>query len=337
MPASIAVWVKWFAGYGLKKIPGTAQVSPSPSSTWDRSASPRRNASKKPNRPSRTVGGPVKPRCDQRRGGDGRVRGPAAVQPLDRAAGAVRLDDAGREGGGDARARAARPPRRGPSASPRRRRRPSRRRSRWRAGRARRTPSCRARCRSRPCRGVPRSPGRPRSRATVAAPSAPARLGGGERGRDDRGARVQHRGQVGVVVVERVGEHPVGERRLGGGQRVSAPRRAVASGAPALLGDVADGGGAGRQPVGGDAQAEHVEDPLPRRCGHVRPGSGPGRGPGREPGELGRRGSSQPRPTTASGRTGDPVAPKMGSGESTKVNSCTPSAASSSRSSVSMM
>ena len=42
-------------------------------------------------------------------------------------------------------------------------------------------------------------------------------------------------------------------------------------------------------------------------------------------------------PTTASGRTGEPVAPKSGSGESTKRNSWTASRASSSRSIVSMM
>src|SRR6478736_2544613 len=86
-------------------------------------------------------------------------------------------------------------------------------------------------------------------------------LGRGEGGRDDAGAGVQHRREVGVVVVERVREDAVGEGRLGGGH----PRRYADRGrllVAALVEDVAERGGAGGQPVGGDAEAEHVEHAL---------------------------------------------------------------------------
>ena len=119
--------------------------SPRPSVTASGSNWPRSKASKKPNRPSSTVGGPVKPR----RTSWAAVTPAWAAQPQcsrltvppvrlasmipggHRRGDAERVDDALLVGA--------------VAAAPRRRRSPSRRRSRWRAGRARRRPSCRAR------------------------------------------------------------------------------------------------------------------------------------------------------------------------------------------------
>ena len=66
---------------------------------------------------------------------------------------------------------------------------------------------------------------------------------------------------MGVVVVERVREHPVDERRLRGGHPLGTTDEAGLLVA-ALVEHVLDDRGAGVQPVGRDAQAEDVQRPL---------------------------------------------------------------------------
>ena len=157
-------------------------------------------------------------------------------------------------------------------------------------------------------------------------------LGRRERGGHDAGAGVQDGRQVGVVVVERVREHPVDEGSLGGRHPDGgADRRGLR--VAALVQHVTDDRGAGVEAVGGDAQAEDVQGSLVDAARHLvrHPVLGGVHGEGRE---LGTEGHP---PTTARGRTGDPVAPTRARGDSTNRNSWTEAAASASRSIVSMM
>ena len=233
--------------------------------------------------------GPQQPEPALRRGGGagqapaGQVGGhhpgpgrPPAVQPLGRAAGPVGLQYPAGHGAGHGhglgcagRARAPRP---------------------GRGGRAGHRPADRggvlAPLEEHRLAGVGVEPGHPQPDAHLDArrhrgqglPAAGAdALGGGQRGGRHRGAGVQDRRQVGVVEVQRVGQHPVHEGGLGRGQPLGHPDRA-GRGPPPLVHDEAGHRPAGVEPGGPYGDAGYVEDPV-RHRGQQVGGHRPGRHP----------------------------------------------------------
>ena len=150
------------------------------------------------------------------------------------------------------------------------------------------------------------------ARTSVAAAGAGA-LGGGQGRRHHGRARVEHRGQVGVVVVERVGEDAVDERRHRGRGRGREADGRGDRGAAGLVRPAARG--AARVERGrGDGDAERVEHPhadaVDDLVGQVVDVVSAANSPsssasGRGAGHAG---------LIASGRTGEPVAPYRLSG-----------------------
>ena len=94
------------------------------------------------------------------------------------------------------------------------------------------------------------------------------RLRGSERRGNDGGARVQHRRQVGVVVVERVREHAVDKGGLRSGQLPFDPD-AVSVGHATLGFNPGCGRLAGLQLGCGETDSEDVEDPAAHAVDHV--------------------------------------------------------------------
>ncbi len=93
-------------------------------------------------------------------------------------------------------------------------------------------------------------------RATVCAD----RLGYGQTGRHHCGTGMQHRGKMGVVEVERVGEHSVGKRRPGSRHlRCQANHRRLTR--SALTGDEIDHRLRRVQLGGGDRDPQDIENP----------------------------------------------------------------------------
>ena len=290
--------------------------------TASTSARSPQKACRKPNRPSTTVGGPVSPWRARLGGDDAGVGGPAAVHPLDGAAGAVGLEQARAHARRDRRPRRRSRRRPGPSSIAAADGRADRAADRGGvqaaleehrvaelAGRSRAMPSRTATSMPTPAASSSSAPVAPRASATASAAGTT----------DER--RVQHRRQVGVVEVERVRQRAVDQRGGGAGTRSPVPiawRRACrpsrrTSAVTAVAGAAA----------------------LRSRPGCCRSRRGPGgRRPARSsagqalaPDVGGERGRAAGRcvgarhaDTAANGRTGEPVPPTMRSGASTKTN-----------------
>ena len=160
-------------------------------------------------RPGQAVAGQVG-------GDDAGVGGPAAVDPLDGAAGAVGLEQARAHGRRDPRRVG--DPRRRPARRPSPRPRPHRPPRRWRSREAaleelRRPAVLVVAAHAQADRHLDADPGGVEHLGTGRAGG----LGDGQRRRHDGRGRVQHRRQVGVVEVEGVGEGAVDERGRGAG------------------------------------------------------------------------------------------------------------------------
>ncbi len=106
-----------------------------------------------------------------------------------------------------------------------------------------------------------------RDRAHQLLPARARALGRGQRDRHDRGAGVQHRGQVGVVVVEGVGEHAVDERRQPGRQPLG-HAHGRGRGVAALAARPGAGRAAGLQRGRGHRDADGVEHALAHAVDH---------------------------------------------------------------------
>ena len=116
-----------------------------------------------------------------------------------------------------------------------------------------------------------------RGRGQGVGPGAADGFGGGQRGGHHRGAGVQDRRQVGVVEVQRVGQHPVHEGGLGRRQLLGQADGAGDGSAP-LVRNEAGHRPAGVEGGGPDGDPGDVEDPVAHgghQVGGHRPGGHP--------------------------------------------------------------
>jgi hypothetical protein len=204
-------------------------------------------------------------------GGHSAVGSPTAVCALHRSAGPVPFDHPAGEAHGDTHGVGDGIFVETHDQSRRRRRHRSPRRSMWRAGRTRRTLSYGRRGRTRPFRGARRS--RVRQQPPRTAPHRNSRgLGDGESGGDHRGAGMEDRGKVGVVVVQRMRQHTVGERGLGGGNTGGLADHVGLFPSP-LLHHVCDGRRTGVESLGGNAHTERVSHTVSHTPFDLAPGS----------------------------------------------------------------